>query len=325
MYHCDRLTRIYIAMLNRRNFLKLSGAASAVAFMPASKTFAHTTSKGPFRFCLNTSTISGKKLGILKYIDIAAEAGYDGVELWVNDIKEYLKDGNSLQSLNAFIKARRLIVEDAISFTEWMVDDDTKRKAGLEELEEEMKMMAALDCHRIAAPPAGVEKGEPINFQIAGERYHQILEMGRKYNVMPLLEFWGASGTLYNFSQAVAIAAAANDRDARILPDVYHLFRGGSGFNCLNLVNGKVINIIHMNDYPASKPVEEQTDSDRVYPGDGAAPLKQILRDLMTIGGTKVLSLELFNQTYWKQDPLQVAKTGLQKMKRLVDEVVAVK
>jgi hypothetical protein len=31
----------------------------------------------------------------------------------------------------------------------------------------------------------------------------------------------------------------------------------------------------------------------------------------------------LFNETYWKQDPLLVAKTGLQKMKRLVDEVIA--
>jgi len=41
------------------------------------------------------------------------------------------------------------------------------------------------------------------------------------------------------------------------------------------------------------------------------------------MGGTKVLSLELFNETYWKQDALQVAKTGLQKMKLLVNEVVA--
>jgi len=183
-------------------------------------------------------------------------------------------------------------------------------------------MMAALGCHRIAAPPAGVGKNEPINFQTAGIRYRDILAMGKKYNVMPLLEFWGASGTLYNFGQALAIAAAADDEDARILPDVYHLFRGGSGFNCLKLVNGKVIDIIHMNDYPASKPVEEQTDSDRVYPGDGAAPLHQILQDLIRMGGTKVLSLELFNETYWKQDALQVAKTGLQKMKQLVDEVL---
>ena len=110
--------------------------------------------------------------------------------------------------------------------------------------------MAALGCHRIAAPPAGVEKDKPLDFQKAGARYREILSLGRKYKVMPQLEFWGASGTLYNLGQALAIAAAANDPDARILPDVYHLFRGGSGFDGLKLVNGKVIEVIHMNDYP---------------------------------------------------------------------------
>jgi len=138
---------------------------------------------------------------------------------------------------------------------------------------------------------------------------------------IPQLEFWGASGTLYNLGQALAIAAAANDPDARILPDVYHLFRGGSGFEGLKLVNGKAIEVIHINDYPGNKPVHEQTDSDRVYPGDGVAPLKQILTDLKSMGGVKVLSLELFNKSYWSQDALTVAKTGLQKMKALVDEV----
>ncbi|QEC68332.1 sugar phosphate isomerase/epimerase [Panacibacter ginsenosidivorans] len=309
-------------MLNRRELLKLSGAATLATLLPGSLVRAAITSKAPFRFCLNTSTISGQQVGLLKYIDIAAQAGYDGVELWVSDVKDYLDKGNSIQSLATFIKARGITVEDAISFTTWMVDDETKRKDGLIELEKEMKMMAVLGCHRIAAPPAGVESNEPINFQTAGKRYHDILALGRKYNVMPLLEFWGASGTLYNLSQALAIAAAADDADARILPDVYHLFRGGSGFNSLKLLNGRMIDIIHMNDYPASKPREEQTDGDRVYPGDGTAPLKQLLRDLMTMGGTKVLSLELFNENYWKQDALLVAKTGLQKMKLLVNGII---
>lgn len=305
--------------------LKLSAAASIASLLPASFIRALTPSvtNGPFRFCLNTSTISGQEPGLQAYIDIAAKAGYDGVELWVSDVKEYLAKGNSLQSLAAYIKAKNIVVEDAISFTTWMVDDDAERKAGLAELEDEMKMMAALGCRRIAAPPAGVEAGTPVNFQTAGERYRIVLQLGKKYNVMPLLEFWGASGTLYNFGQALAIAAAANDAEARILPDVYHLFRGGSGFNCLQLVNGKVIDIIHMNDYPGNKPVEELTDADRVYPGDGVAPLKQILKSLKAMGGTKVLSLELFNKAYWKQDALEVATTGLQKMKRLVNEVMA--
>lgn len=309
--------------MNRRDLLKLSSAAGITLAMP-DILFAASAPRtaGPFRFCLNTSTIMGQKPGLVHSIEIASAAGYDGVELWVRDIQEYLEKGGTVQALAKLLTDKKLRVENAISFTAWMVDDDAQRAAALVTLEKEMQLMAALGCKRIAAPPAGVSREQPLDFQKAGSRYRDILALGRKNKVMPLLEFWGASGTLFNFSQALAIAAAANDADARILPDVYHLFRGGSGFDCLQLVNGKVIDIIHMNDYPSNKPVSEQTDADRVYPGDGVAPFKQILRSLQAMGGTKTLSLELFNKTYWDQDALLVAQTGLQKMKRLVNEVL---
>jgi sugar phosphate isomerase/epimerase len=135
---------------------------------------------------------------------------------------------------------------------------------------------------------------------------------------MPQLEFWGSSPVFYHFGQALMAVAVAQDPDVKILPDVYHLFRGGSGFNCLKMVDGSLIDVIHINDYPATVPREQQTDSHRVYPGDGAAPFKQIITDLTNMGGTKVLSLELFNQEYWKKDPLTVAKTGLEKMKQVI-------
>ncbi|MBX3253034.1 MAG: sugar phosphate isomerase/epimerase [Chitinophagaceae bacterium] len=308
-------------MLNRRALIKVSGAAALASVLPSVSRAEHPAQQNPFRYCLNTSTISGQKPGLVQYINIASQAGYDGVELWIPDIKEYLKQGNSVQSLKSLLFTKRLAVYNAISFTAWLINDNDKRNAALSELEEEMKLLAAIGCNRIAAPPAGIEKGEMPDWKIAGERYRAILELGRKHKVMPLLEFWGASGTLYNLGQALAIATAANDPDARILPDIYHMFRGGSGFEGLKLLNGRVIDIIHMNDYIASKPVEEQTDADRVYPGDGIGPVKQVLKDLKAMGGVKSLSLELFNRSYWQQEPLEVAKTGLTKMKKLVSEV----
>ncbi len=306
-------------MPNRRELFKLSATVAAASVIPGIVNAVILNPTRPFRYCLNTSTIRGQNPGLLKSIAIASKAGYDGMELWITDIKKYIEEGNTIQQLAKFISSKNIVVENLISFTAWMTDDNDKRRAALAELEEEMKLMAVLGCKRIAAPPAGVDKNKPIDFQKSGERYREILSLGRKYNVMPQLEFWGASGTLFNFSQALAIAAAANDRDARILPDIYHLYRGGSGFDALQMVNGKVIEIIHINDYPASKPVGEQTDADRVYPGDGAAPVKQVLRDLKAMGGTKVLSLELFNKGYWEQDAWLVASTGLQKIKLLVN------
>jgi sugar phosphate isomerase/epimerase len=69
-----------------------------------------------------------------------------------------------------------------------------------------------------------------------------------------------------------------------------------------------------MNDYP-DIPRDKITDADRVYPGDGIAPVKDIVKMVLESGFRGVLSLELFNRSYWAQDPNVVAATGLQKMK----------
>lgn len=302
--------------MNRRQLLKASSLALLLPNLASSED--KSPPAGSFRFCLNTSTIMGQKPGLVKSIEIAAATGYDAVELWMMDIREYLSKGGSAEALANLLRSKKIVFENCISFTEWLVDDDARRQNALSMLEEEMKIVAAIGGKRIAAPLAGLEPGQVPGTAKAGERYREVLKLGRKYGVMPLLEFWGASGTLDKLSTALAIAAAANDPDAKILPDVYHLFRGGSGFDGLRLLNGHAVDIIHVNDYPGNKPVGELTDADRVYPGDGVAPYKKILDNLRFIGGTKVLSLELFNAGYWKEDALAVAKTGLAKMKKLV-------
>jgi len=276
---------------------------------------------GKFRFCLNTSTISGQKPGIQKYIEIAARAGYDGVELWVQDVKEYKEQGHTLASLKKVLTDSHVAVEDAIGFAPWMVEDAEQRKAGFLQMRQEMEWMADLGCTRIAAPSSGVKADVPLDLFKVGERYKQLLDLGRQTGVMPQLEFWGSSPVFYSLAQALMAAAAANDPDVHILPDVYHLFRGGSGFDGLKMISGKILDVIHFNDYPSSIPREQQQDKDRLYPGDGVAPLKQIVTDLSNMGGTKVLSLELFNRDYWKNDPLSVATTGLEKMKKIVSTI----
>jgi sugar phosphate isomerase/epimerase len=100
------------------------------------------------------------------------------------------------------------------------------------------------------------------------------------------------------------------------------MFRGGSGYHSLKLMSGASIEIFHFNDFVTTIPREEQKDSDRIYPGDGAAPYHQIVRDLYKSGGKKVLSLELFNPEYWSIGALEVAKTGLAKMKKVVSNAL---
>jgi sugar phosphate isomerase/epimerase len=301
--------------ISRRKALSSIALGTAALSLPL--TARTGFAKSQFRFCLNTSTISGQKPDLFKQVEIASDAGYEGIEVWVSDVQSALAGRATPSSVKSFIDDHRIRVENAIGFAPWM----TGGEAGFGQMAKEMDMLAGIGCRRIAAPPAGVPSDRPLDLFMAGEKYGQLLDLGRKTGVMPQLEFWGSSPVLWHLGQVLMIAAVANDPDARILPDVFHLFRGNSGFDGLKMVNGTLIDIFHMNDYPGSKPREELTDADRVYPGDGAAPLKQILSDLKSMGGEKVLSLELFNRSYWERDPLEVARTGLLKMKQIVSEL----
>ncbi len=303
-------------MAGRRKALSVISLASLGLLLPGPVQSSKKKKTSGFRFCLNTSTISGQNPGLLKYIEIASNAGYDGIELWVRDVKSYLEAGNSASSLKKYIADHGLVVENAIGFAPWM----SGGKDGMQQMKSEMEMMASIGCKRMAAPPAGVPDDKPLDLFMAGERYAELLELGRKIGVKPLLEFWGSSKVLWHLGQALMIAAAAKDPDVKILPDVYHLFRGDSGFEGLKMLDGNMIEVFHMNDYPGTIPRTQLTDADRVYPGDGVAPLPQILGDLKKMGGEKILSLELFNKNYWGEDPLEVTKTGLKKMKLAVDK-----
>lgn len=308
--------------MNRRTAIKTATAATGLSLMgPLAFAGKEKKTADKFRLSLNTSTISGQKLGVEKYIDIAARAGYDCIELWTGDVKEYLNKGGSLPALKKLLDDSKLPVVDAIGFSPWMVDDDEQRKSGFKQMREEMEMMAALGCPRMAAPSAGIKPSDQLDLFRVGERFAALIALGRETGVTPQLEFWGAS-RFFHLGQVLMASAVANDPGVRILADVYHLHRGGSGFEGLKMIDGSLIEIFHMNDYPSTIPREKLEDKDRIYPGDGVAPLKQVLTDLKNMKGPKILSLELFNREYWTQDPLLVAKTGLEKMKKVLSEVV---
>ncbi|TXE05722.1 sugar phosphate isomerase/epimerase family protein [Algoriphagus aquimarinus] len=299
--------------MKRRNLLKT--IAIGAAALPLAPALASTTKKkeATIQFSLNTSTLRGQKLDLPQIIEIASKAGYDGIELWIAEMEAYLKSGKSLASLKKLFSDAKIIPVNAIGFAPWMAQDVAKSKAGFEQMEKEMGMLSEIGCTRVAAPAIGAT--DPIDLLAAGEQYARLIALGRKTGVMPQLEFWGSFAPFHHLGQTLATAAAANDPDARILPDIFHLFRGGSGFEGLKLVNGNAIEVFHMNDF-TTKPRLDQKDSDRIYPGDGIAPLKEVAATLKAMGGHKFMSLELFNETYWAQDAQEVANTGLKKMKQ---------
>ncbi len=272
----------------------------------------------PFLFSLNMATIQGQKLGIEKEIQIAGAAGYDAVEPWISSIDEYVKAGGKPADLKKQIADLGMTVESAIGFSEWLAEDDARRAKGLEQAKRDLDLVAQIGGKRMAAPPAGATEVVNMDRLKAAERYRALLEIGDQAGVIPELELWSFSKSLGHLSECVEVAVQCGHPRACILNDIFHLYKSGSDYRGLAVVNGRAATVIHMNDYPADPPREKIDDSYRVYPGDGVAPLADILRLLRETGGQRVLSLEVFNRTYWKQDALVVAQTGLAKMKSVV-------
>ena len=303
----------------RRQFIVSAGLGTVALSAGQSQAVTkRTVASGSFSFCLNTATIRGQKLGIVKEIEIAAQAGYDSIEPWASSLDEYAKQGGSLKDLRKRLDDLGLTVESAIAFSRWIVDNPDQRRQAFEQVKAEMGLLAEVGGKRIAAPPAGATRGDALDLMQAGQRYRSLLELGDRMGVVPQLEVWGASQNLSRLSQSVFVMIESAHAQACLLPDVYHLYKGGNDFAGLNLLSAKAIQVLHMNDYPADPPRETIGDKDRVYPGDGIAPIPDILKGIQSRGGHTVLSLELFSRVYWDQDPLVVAKTGLEKMKTQV-------
>jgi 2-keto-myo-inositol isomerase len=266
-----------------------------------------------FKLSLNTSTLFPFRLGVKEQVRIAAEAGYEGVELWVRDIEAYLAGGGTVQELKHYISDCGVKFVNAIAFFAWTDIDEKARKEGLEQAQREMAMLTELGCEAVAAPPFGNVEG--IALESIAANFAKLAEKAREIGIEPYLEFWGRAKKLSRLSEALYVAMESGVAGAKILLDPFHMYTGRSSVDALKDLNGSRIGIVHVNDYPAVPAREEIQDKDRVFPGEGVAPTQRFAQLLSEVGYQGYLSLELFIPDFGGKSALDVAKEGLAKVK----------
>jgi sugar phosphate isomerase/epimerase len=267
------------------------------------------------------ATIQGQNLGFVKELETASKAGFRAVEIWMPTLQKYLQGGGTLGDARRVLNSNGIEAVNCIGFAEWIVDDEARRKKGVDQLTKEMELLAAIECKRVAAPPMGAVQEPGLSLQRAAERYRTILELGDKTGVVPHLELWGFAKNLNRLADVAYVAIESGHPSARVLLDVYHLYKGGSDMDTLPFVSPYAVEIYHLNDYTGTIRPAEITDADRIYPGMGVAPIKKQLQLLRHANRPLYLSVELFNKEYYKQDVLQVAKTAFEQTRKVIGSV----
>lgn len=312
--------------LSRREMLASAAAALAAAGAPAVASDAQgprpaatraRPANEPFGYCLNTSTIRGNNLDFSAVIAAASKAGFHAIEPWIMEIDRYTTSGGTLKDLGKRIADAGLTVENAIAFNAFLDDDEARRTASMEKLKADMDKVAQIGGKRIAVPP-GNNRAAAVSLDNAARYYREALEMGEKIGVQPLLELWGTHPVLGPLSHGIYVTVATGRADASLLLDVFHLYKSGTPFTALKQISGASLHVMHLNDYPQAADPSTLNDSNRIYPGDGVAPLPQIFRDLRDNGFRGYFSLELFNKEYWAKSADENLKTAMDKIRATV-------
>ncbi|MRI00060.1 TIM barrel protein [Kriegella sp. EG-1] len=269
--------------------------------------------KLPVRLSLNTSTLMHYNLPVDIQIDMVAEAGFNGIELWMRDIQKFLENGGTTKQLKTKLEKNALTLENIIGFSKWCSDDALERKNAHEQLRQEMKIISALGGKFIAAPVQGITELNRNKYDEYAKRYNAILEIGDATGVTPILELWGM-GALNKIADCAQITIATGHPKATMLLDFYHVYRGGNDWDTLDILNGKRMPVMHINDYPAEPSYEKLKDSDRIFPGDGICPFNEVIPKLYNAGFRGGFSVELFNKGYWNSmDAKTLLKTCYEK------------
>lgn len=278
-------------------------------------------SKLPFGLCMNTSTLRGCGAAMEQIVAATAEAGFHGIEPWVRELDAWCESGKSLADFRALCTDAGLQIVNLIGFFEWAADDEDRRRAGFEEARRNFAQARELGCPYVAAPPFGMTTAVGADLLAFAQRYAALVDLGAEFDVVPLLEYWGHSQALGRLGEALLVLAECDRPQARLLADTFHTYKGSGSLSGLRLLGPRSLGLLHINDYPAAPPREEIKDAARVYPGDGVAPLREVLGDLAAAGWEGMLSLELFNEAYWQQDPATVARTGMEKLQAVLARV----
>ena len=252
-------------------------------------------------------------------IKVASRAGDDWLEIWARKMEAYLSD-HSLNDLSDLFQ-RANVRPLAINSVEFITFNSSWEKTNTRNLIKKYSEIAdRLDCPYIVVVPS------PRPSDVSTQEIHEesvsvlseISDTFKGYKVKFAFEFLGFEWcSVSTLEQDFEIVKAVNRSNIGMVLDTFHFYAGGSKIDSIKRVGYEKIFIFHIND-AENLPRGQLQDSNRLFPGQGVIPLKEIITELRGIGYDGPVSIEMFRPEYWSRPPEEVAKEGIEAIKKFV-------
>jgi 2-keto-myo-inositol isomerase len=241
-------------------------------------------------------------------IRVAGQAGYKVIELRDGKLDRFLAQG-SLDDVRQMLREAGVEAWTINAIDRVGVDGAAGTARAVARCRELSRYSLAIECPWVLVVPGPIDGRTEA--QITSDTIATLREMAdaaAEFGVSVAFEFMGFPwAAVRDVAGAWKIVQGANRPNLGLVVDTAHFYAGGSTLESIKEVDPKRLVVLHINDVE-DVAKSDITDGHRLYPGEGVIPLQDILGAVLATGWNGVLSVELFREEYWQQDPLAVAR-----------------
>ena len=242
----------------------------------------------PYELALHTWTLDTTPLA--DALRIAKRTGWNAVELRRIDFDRAREAGHPAERVLDLVQASGLGVAAVGAEQGWMFAAGADRERLLAVFGESCRWAAALGCTTVMSP---VDRGGgPLEFNSQAEQLN----------------------ALDRVREALALAGHPH---CGLLLDTYHLQRSGAEPRALADLAPAEIAYVQYSDVPRSG-LQPGMTLDRLPPGRGSVPFREVFRLLAATGYRGYLSYEAPNPAAWARDPEEVAREAFDATRALL-------
>ena len=269
-------------------------------------------------FGLNSWT-TGEGVDAATDIRVAGEAGYQFVELRDWKIEQHLARGGNLASLREQARVSGIGVLSVNTLDDCTLHQGAKQGALIDRCHRLCKWAEELGAAYVIVGPSYQPQPtlDAVTVRVRTvEALGAYCGVAADHGVTIAFEYHGyARCSINNLGDALDVLDQIDAPNIGMVIDAFHFYVGGSRLADLSRLGKRRLAIVHLADVDHADR-GKLGKPNRVLPGVGVLPIRDIVDGVKGLGYEGAYSLELFREEFWATDPMIVARKGLASMRQ---------
>jgi len=252
-----------------------------------------------------------------KKIEAAAQAGFDGIEIFREDLV-YCDD--TALAIGRYVAESGIEIFSLQSLRDFEALPEAERAWNFKRAGRFLDLAASIGAPLLVVC-ANTSADTIDDADLAAADLARLADMAAERGLRVGYEALAVSRAVRTYAQAWEIIKKADRPNLGLVFGAVHAFAAGSDFGSLETMDPQRIFLVHLADAPLMKmDVRLLSRHFRLFPGQGELPIPDLYKLLRRLGYDGPISLEIFNDQVRAMSPSKIANDGIRSF-HLLEEI----